>query len=63
MVENWYLILNFLPWSRNFLRKNHDLYFKTQNLYYWKEIFQILYPRTKDYPKDPHKELLLSPRK
>ena len=48
MVENWYLILNFLPWSRNFLRKNHDLYFKTQNLYYWKEISQILYPRTQN---------------
>ena len=48
MVENWYLILNFLPWSRNFLCKNHDLYFKTQNLYYWKEISQILYPRTQN---------------
>ena len=29
MVENWYLIINFLPWSRNFSLKNHDLYFKT----------------------------------
>ena len=47
-VENWYFILNFLPWSRNFLCKNHDLYFKTQNLYYWKEISQILYPRTQN---------------
>ena len=46
--RNWYLLLNFLPWSRNFLCKNHDLYFKTQNLYYWKEISQILYPRTQN---------------
>ena len=28
MIKNWHVILDFLPWSRNFLSKNHDLYFK-----------------------------------